>query len=140
LIDNVGVPVIVDAGVGTASDAAIAMELGCMAVLMNTGIAAAAPGAHGRGERLASTPVARRSSPGGWRRDYANASSPTAGRSSSVRAMNKPVIVALVGAAAGPGCGKKDGGAAAAAGRSRSRSTAADDGLTHGLGVRTGGY
>src|ERR1700691_6097108 len=36
-----GVPVIVDAGVGTASDAAIAMELGADAVLMNTGIAAA---------------------------------------------------------------------------------------------------
>jgi thiazole synthase len=36
-----GVPVIVDAGVGTASDATIAMELGVDAVLMNTGIAAA---------------------------------------------------------------------------------------------------
>jgi len=35
------VPLIVDAGVGTASDAAIAMELGADAVLMNTGIAAA---------------------------------------------------------------------------------------------------
>jgi len=37
----VQVPVIVDAGVGTASDAAIAMELGCDGVLMNTAIAAA---------------------------------------------------------------------------------------------------
>jgi thiazole synthase len=37
----VSVPVIVDAGVGTASDAAIAMELGCDGVLMNTGIAGA---------------------------------------------------------------------------------------------------
>jgi thiazole synthase len=37
----VKIPVIVDAGVGTASDAAIAMELGCDAVLMNTGIAGA---------------------------------------------------------------------------------------------------
>ena len=37
----VSVPVIVDAGVGTASDAAIAMELGCHGVLMNTGIAGA---------------------------------------------------------------------------------------------------
>lgn len=36
-----GVPIIVDAGVGTASDAAIAMELGCDAVLINTGIAGA---------------------------------------------------------------------------------------------------
>ncbi len=34
-------PVLVDAGVGTASDAAIAMELGCDGVLMNTAIAAA---------------------------------------------------------------------------------------------------
>ena len=41
IIDNAKVPVIVDAGVGTASDAAIAMELGCDAVLMNTAIAAA---------------------------------------------------------------------------------------------------
>jgi thiazole synthase len=41
IIENVPVPVIVDAGVGTASDAAIAMELGSTAVLMNTGIAGA---------------------------------------------------------------------------------------------------
>jgi thiazole synthase len=41
IIDRVKVPVIVDAGVGTASDAAIAMELGCDAVLMNTAIAGA---------------------------------------------------------------------------------------------------
>jgi len=41
IMESVSVPVIVDAGVGTASDAAIAMELGCDAVLMNTGIAAA---------------------------------------------------------------------------------------------------
>ncbi|MDA0237985.1 MAG: thiazole synthase, partial [Proteobacteria bacterium] len=41
IIENLNVPVIVDAGVGTASDAVIAMELGCDAVLMNTAIAAA---------------------------------------------------------------------------------------------------
>ena len=41
VIDRVKVPVLVDAGVGTASDAAIAMELGCDGVLMNTAIAAA---------------------------------------------------------------------------------------------------
>ena len=41
IIDTLSVPVIVDAGVGTASDAAIAMELGCDGVLMNTAIAAA---------------------------------------------------------------------------------------------------
>ena len=41
IMDRVQVPVIVDAGVGTASDAAIAMELGCAGVLMNTAIAGA---------------------------------------------------------------------------------------------------
>ncbi len=41
IIESATVPVVVDAGVGTASDAAIAMELGCDAVLMNTAIAAA---------------------------------------------------------------------------------------------------
>jgi thiazole synthase len=41
IIENAKVPVIVDAGVGTASDAAIAMELGCDGVLMNTAIASA---------------------------------------------------------------------------------------------------
>ena len=39
IIENAKVPVLVDAGVGTASDAAIAMELGCDAVLMNSAIA-----------------------------------------------------------------------------------------------------
>ncbi len=39
IIDNAKVPVLVDAGVGTASDAALAMELGCDGVLMNTAIA-----------------------------------------------------------------------------------------------------
>jgi thiazole synthase len=41
IIDRVKVPVLVDAGIGTASDAAIAMELGCDGVLMNTAIAKA---------------------------------------------------------------------------------------------------
>jgi thiazole synthase len=41
IIEQARVPIIVDAGVGTASDAAIAMELGCDAVLMNTAIAEA---------------------------------------------------------------------------------------------------
>ncbi len=41
IIEQAGVPVLVDAGVGTASDAAIAMELGCDGVLMNTAIAGA---------------------------------------------------------------------------------------------------
>lgn len=41
IVENAKVPILVDAGVGTASDAAIAMELGCHGVLMNTAIAAA---------------------------------------------------------------------------------------------------
>lgn len=41
IVENATVPILVDAGVGTASDAAIAMELGCDGVLMNTAIAAA---------------------------------------------------------------------------------------------------
>ena len=41
IVENAKVPVLVDAGVGTASDAAVAMELGCAGVLMNTAIAAA---------------------------------------------------------------------------------------------------
>src|SRR5260221_9634717 len=41
IIDRVKVPVLVDAGIGTASDAALAMELGCDGVLMNTAIAQA---------------------------------------------------------------------------------------------------
>ncbi len=41
ILEQISIPVIVDAGVGTASDAAIAMELGCDAVLLNTAIAGA---------------------------------------------------------------------------------------------------
>ena len=41
IVEGAGVPVLVDAGVGTASDAAVAMELGCEGVLMNTAIAEA---------------------------------------------------------------------------------------------------
>ncbi|KZY78891.1 thiazole synthase, partial [Oleiphilus sp. HI0069] len=41
ILENAKVPILVDAGVGTASDASIAMELGCDGVLMNTAIAAA---------------------------------------------------------------------------------------------------
>lgn len=41
IVENANVPILVDAGVGTASDAAIAMELGCDGVLMNTAIAGA---------------------------------------------------------------------------------------------------
>lgn len=41
IVENATVPILVDAGVGTASDAALAMELGCAGVLMNTAIATA---------------------------------------------------------------------------------------------------
>ena len=41
IVESANVPIIVDAGVGTASDAAVAMEMGCDGVLMNTAIAAA---------------------------------------------------------------------------------------------------
>jgi thiazole synthase len=81
ILENVGVPVIVDAGVGTASDAAIAMEMGCAAVLMNTGIAAAKkPVLMAEAMRLA-VDAGRKAFLAGRmpRRDYANASSPTAG-------------------------------------------------------------
>jgi thiazole synthase len=54
IIEEATVPVLVDAGVGTASDAAIAMELGCDGVLMNTAIAAAgAPVRMARAMKLA---------------------------------------------------------------------------------------
>ena len=54
ILETVSVPVIVDAGVGTASDAAIAMELGCDGVLMNTAIAGARdPAAMARAMKLA---------------------------------------------------------------------------------------
>jgi thiazole synthase len=81
ILDNVSVPVIVDAGVGTASDAAIAMELGCTAVLMNTGIAGAKkPVLMAEAMKLAVDGGRKAYLAGRMpRRDYANASSPTAG-------------------------------------------------------------
>jgi thiazole synthase len=76
--ERASVPVIVDAGVGTASDAAIAMELGVDAVLMNTGIAAARePVAMAHAMRLA-VEAGRIAFRAGRmeKRLYANASSP----------------------------------------------------------------
>lgn len=82
LIRNaVSVPVIVDAGVGTASDAAIAMELGCDGVLMNTAIAAATqPVRMAKAMRLA-VEAGREAFLAGRipRKLYANASSPLSG-------------------------------------------------------------
>ena len=82
ILESVGVPVIVDAGVGTASDAAIAMELGCTAVLMNTGIAAAKdPIKMARAMRLAVESGRLAYEAGRMaRRLYAQASSPMEGR------------------------------------------------------------
>jgi len=81
ILETVEVPVIVDAGVGTASDAAVAMELGCSAVLMNTGIAAAKdPLKMARAMRLA-VEAGRLAYEAGRmpRRLYASASSPLDG-------------------------------------------------------------
>jgi thiazole synthase len=81
ILETVGCPVIVDAGVGTASDAAVAMELGCTAVLMNTGIAAAKdPIAMARAMRLG-VEAGRLAYEAGRmpRRLYARASSPEEG-------------------------------------------------------------
>jgi thiazole synthase len=81
ILENVKVPVIVDAGVGSASDAAIAMELGCDGVLMNTAIAGAQdPIAMAEAMKLA-VKAGRLSYKAGRipRKLYANASSPLDG-------------------------------------------------------------
>jgi len=84
ILETVEVPVVVDAGVGTASDAAIALELGCTAVLMNSGIAGAKdPVRMARAMRLA-VESGRLAYEAGRipRRLYANASSPLDGLAS----------------------------------------------------------
>lgn len=81
ILERAKVPVIVDAGVGTASDAAVALELGCDGVLMNTAIA------HARDPVLMATAMrdAVRAGRAAFKagrmpkQPYANASSPTAG-------------------------------------------------------------
>jgi thiazole synthase len=81
ILESVRIPVIVDAGVGSASDAAIAMELGCDGVLMNTAIAGAQdPIAMARAMRLA-VEAGRLSYKAGRipRKLYANASTPLDG-------------------------------------------------------------
>ncbi|MFO0889306.1 MAG: sulfur carrier protein ThiS [Isosphaeraceae bacterium] len=79
--DDPGYPVIVDAGVGTASDVAIAMEIGCDGVLLNTGIAGAAdPLRMARAMRLAVEAGYLAAGAGRISRKlYATASSPTQG-------------------------------------------------------------
>jgi len=81
IVEQSKVPVLVDAGVGTASDAAVAMELGCTGVLMNTAIAEAKdPVLMARAMKLAveSGRMAYRAGRMGKRR-YADPSSPLAG-------------------------------------------------------------
>ena len=81
IVEGANVPVLVDAGVGTASDASVAMELGCDGVLMNTAIAEAKdPILMARAMKLAveSGRLAYRAGRMGQRR-YADPSSPLAG-------------------------------------------------------------
>jgi len=81
ILETVKVPIIVDAGVGTASDAAVAMELGCDGLLMNTAIASAKdPVSMARAMRLA-TEAGRLAYKSGRipRKLYATASSPLTG-------------------------------------------------------------
>lgn len=81
IIERAKIPVLVDAGVGTASDAAVAMELGCHGVLMNTAIAEAKNPVL-MAEAMRGAVLAGRSAFLAGRmpkRRYANASSPTQG-------------------------------------------------------------
>ena len=85
ILERIAVPVIVDAGVGTASDAAVAMELGADGILMNTAIASATdPVKMARAMRLA-VDAGRLAFEAGRmpKRDYASASSPLQGRVTS---------------------------------------------------------
>jgi thiazole synthase len=81
IIENAKIPVIVDAGVGTASDAAVAMELGCDGVLMNTAIAHAGQPVLMAGAMRQAVSAGRAAFLAGRmpKQLYANASSPTLG-------------------------------------------------------------
>jgi len=81
IMETVKVPIIVDAGVGTASDACVAMELGTDAVLMNTGIAGAADPVAMAGAMRRAVEAGRLAFKAGRipRRLYASASSPVEG-------------------------------------------------------------
>jgi thiazole synthase len=81
ILEHARVPVIVDAGVGTASDAAVAMELGCHGVLMNTAIAHARDPVLMAEAMREAVRAGRKAFLAGRmpRRRYANASSPTDG-------------------------------------------------------------
>ena len=81
IVEGAGVPVLVDAGVGTASDAAVAMELGCDGVLMNTAIAEAKDPVMMAAAMRAAVEAGRLSYRAGRmaKRRYADPSSPLAG-------------------------------------------------------------
>ncbi|KAF1687348.1 thiazole synthase [Pseudoxanthomonas broegbernensis] len=81
IVENAKVPVLVDAGVGTASDAAIAMELGCDGVLMNTAIAGARDPVLMAGAMRKAVQAGREAFLAGRvpRKRYASASSPVDG-------------------------------------------------------------
>jgi len=81
IIENAKVPIIVDAGVGTASDAAVAMELGCDGVLMNTAIAGAKDPVLMAGAMRKAVEAGREAFLAGRipRKRYASASSPVDG-------------------------------------------------------------
>jgi thiazole synthase len=81
IVEQAKIPVLVDAGVGTASDAAIAMELGCDGVLMNTAIAAAKQPILMASAMQKAVAAGREAYLAGRmpRRRYANASSPAEG-------------------------------------------------------------
>jgi thiazole synthase len=81
IVEQASVPVIVDAGVGTASDAAVAMELGCHGVLMNTAIAHAKDPVLMAAAMKESVSAGRKAYLAGRmpKARYANASSPTGG-------------------------------------------------------------
>ena len=81
IVEGAGVPVLVDAGVGTASDAAVAMELGCDGVLMNTAIAEAKDPVTMAGAMRLAVEAGRLAYRAGrmGRRRYADPSSPLAG-------------------------------------------------------------
>jgi thiazole synthase len=81
IVEGTTLPVLVDAGVGTASDAAVAMELGCTGVLMNTAIAEAGDPVLMAGAMKAAVDAGRMAYRAGrmGRRLYADPSSPLAG-------------------------------------------------------------
>ncbi|MGH8274113.1 MAG: thiazole synthase [Gammaproteobacteria bacterium] len=81
IVENAGVPVLVDAGVGTASDAALAMEFGCDGVLMNSAIALARDPVRMAGAMRDAIRAGREAWLAGRipKKRYASASSPEAG-------------------------------------------------------------